>query len=189
MITSLIASAIAFISTNIDDLFILMLLYAQTTSAADKRRITLGHTLGIGLLTLVSLAGAFGTRLLPIQYIRFLGLIPIFLGVRILWKLRHSSQEEDTTEVYSAKSLNSFSVAAITIANGADNIGVYIPLFSGFTLTALLIAFAVFFLMNLLWCRFGHKLSELPMIQNLISRWKEPLMGIVFIAIGLYVLL
>ena len=189
MIASVAASVIAFITTNIDDLFILMLLYGQTQFPAQERKISLGHTLGIAFLTLISLLTAFGTRVLPVQSVRILGLIPIFLGIRTLidyWRTHNDPAAEHSCCTGGPGIL---STAAVTIANGADNIGVYVPLFAGFTAEQLVIAFIVFFLINVLWCRLGRKLSDLPVIRNVISRYKEPAAGIVFILIGLYVFL
>jgi len=189
MVSSLIASIIAFVSTNLDDLLILMLLYAQTKIPAEDRKITIGHTLGIGLLALISLVAAFGTRLLPVQYIRYLGLIPILLGFHAMWEHCKSSKDDLPEGSNSLGRIGIVNTAIITIANGADNIGVYIPLFADFDGVQLLSAFAVFFLMNLLWCSFGQKIADLPMIQNMVSKYKSLAMGLVFSAIGFYVLL
>jgi len=191
MLLSIIASVIAFISTNIDDLFILTLLYAQARTPSEEHRITLGHTLGIAFLTIVSLVGALSKRLLPVQYVRWLGLVPILLGIRVLigyWRSCRSNDAIPETIGPSGHS-GSFSTAAVTVANGADNIGVYIPLFAGFASVQLLTAFAVFFLMNLFWCRLGRNISNLPFIRNTVSRYQELMMGSVFILIGLYVLI
>ena len=188
MLALIAASAAAFISTNIDDLLILTLLYAQANTPREEHQISRGHTLGIALLTLISLLGAYGVRLLPGKVLPFLGLIPIFLGLRVLWNLRKNQHSEMPSQPVGGAS-GVWSIAAITIGNGADNIGVYIPLFSGFSPSALPLVFAVFFLMNLLWCRIGLKLAALPVIQKNISRCKDLAMGIVFIAIGLWVLI
>ena len=190
MFTAVLASILAYISTNIDDLVIMMLLYAQTVTPAEERHISLGHTLGIGLLTLISLIGAFSTRLLPVQYVSLLGVIPIFLGIRILigyWRSIHHHSENDDSPNFNG--LSTMSVAVVTIANGADNIGVYIPLFAEFDFSQLLIAFVVFFLMNFLWCGISKRISDAPILRHLIGQYKDLAMGIVFVLIGLYVLL
>ena len=166
---------------------ILTVLYTQARMPLEERNITLGHTLGIACLTMISLVGAFGTRLLPMQYVRLLGLVPILLGLRTLinhWRL-HESDDIPSDTVYTG----CISTAAVTIANGADNIGVYVPLFADFSPVQLLTAFVVFFLMNLLWCHLGKHVSDLPIIRNVVRRYKEIVMGSVFILIGLYILI
>ena len=74
MSEALAASAAAFIATNIDDIFILMLLFAQTNDRIEKGRVAAGQYLGMVVLTAVSLLGAFGLGYVPSYYIRYLGL-------------------------------------------------------------------------------------------------------------------
>lgn len=179
---ALTASAAAFIGTNIDDSLILMLLFAQASGRAEKRRIVAGQYLGLGLLTAVSLLGAVGLGQVPGQYLRLLGLVPIALGIRA-WLRR---KEEETAE---AKGTGVLPVAALTIANGGDNIGVYIPLFAGFTGAQLAVTAAVFAAMTGLWCLLGARLAALPQVQEAIRRWKGVLVPVVFILLGLSILL
>ena len=62
----------------------------------------------------------------PRTLTRFLGILPLAIGVKELVQMhREKSSRASGTNV----SLSVFSVAAITLANGADNIGVYVPFF------------------------------------------------------------
>lgn len=196
MISSVITSILAFISTDIDDIFVLMLLFAQAHTKRERYRIIAGHTLGIGLLVLLSLLGTFGISRIPSSYTGLLGLIPIALGIRAFAEYRKSTGSESETAQAASDSDGIrehtggiFGTAAITAANGADNVGVYIPLFSGFSPVQLSAAMAVFFLTNLLWCALAIRLSELPVIQRIIARYKELAVGLVFLLIGIYVLI
>ncbi|KAF3244870.1 hypothetical protein EYR41_000905 [Orbilia oligospora] len=71
---------------------------------------------------------------IPSEPIGFLGLLPILLGV---WKLlgliftsNLEEEEEQTENVKTAGMKCIFKVASITVMNGGDNIGTYVPLFS-----------------------------------------------------------
>src|SRR6266436_6765088 len=119
MVATLITGIIAFAATNIDDIVILTLFFSQ-----DQRRwtIVLGQYLGFTPLIVVSLAGFFGGRVLPHEWIRFLGVVPIAIGIKKLLT-------KDDGHL-NRRGLGIFNVAAVTFANGGDNIGVYTPLFA-----------------------------------------------------------
>lgn len=181
MQSQLAAAAAAFIATNLDDLFVLMLLFGQADGRRARLRITAGQFLGIGLLTLASMVAALGLGRVPDRYLRLLGLVPILLGLRA-WKNR---KEEDAAP--SAAGL--LTTAALTVANGGDNLGVYIPMFAGCTAAQLATTAAVFALLCGLWCLLAEKLASLPRIQALIRRTKGVLVPVVLILLGVGILL
>ena len=57
MLKSVLTSIIAYAGTNIDDIFVLMILLAQAPKGT-KGRLIAGHFLGVGILTVVSILGA-----------------------------------------------------------------------------------------------------------------------------------
>ena len=144
MITTLILSIASFIGTNIDDLFIDMLFFSEARTKADCNGIVLGKYLGIGILTLISILGACGLQILPQKYIGCLGLVPICLGIREIICLIKQQEDEDGEDTVPRSASLVINVALITIASGADNIGVYVPLFAGFTAGEILMAVGVF---------------------------------------------
>ena len=177
---------IAFISTNVDDLFINLFFFARHRTKAEARSIAAGKYLGIGALTAISLLGAYGLQMLPDKCLSLLGLIPAGLGVReIIHTLRSQNSENDVP--FAAQTLW-LSVALITIANGADNIGVYLPLFAGFTPWQMGAAIIVFALMTGLWCLLSQRLTNLPVLQKLLARYQTFLIPTVYILLGLYIL-
>ena len=178
---------IAFISTNVDDLFINLFFFARHRTKAEARSIAAGKYLGIGALTAISLLGAYGLQMLPDKCLSLLGLIPAGLGVReIIHTLRNQNSENDVP--FAAQTLW-LSVALITIANGADNIGVYLPLFAGFTPWQMGAAIIVFALMTGLWCLLAVQLAKLPAVQQVIRRWKRYLVPAVLFVLGISILL
>ncbi|HEY1408320.1 MAG TPA: cadmium resistance transporter, partial [Promineifilum sp.] len=80
-----------------------------------------------------------------------LGLLPILIGFRELVERRQRPREREipAIETGSDKSAGwrrALTIAVVTVANGGDNIGVYVPLFtrhSAVEITLLLIVFAV----------------------------------------------
>ncbi|MBQ9747881.1 MAG: cadmium resistance transporter [Clostridia bacterium] len=188
MTDAIITGLAAFVGTNIDDLFLNAVFYAEADTPRKKRHILLGKYLGIGLLILVSLLGAWGLTLVPEKLLGLLGLIPIALGVRAIVSTIKGQSDEQTPTAQRAGGLLA-RVILITVANGADNLGVYIPLFTGFNRHELLICLAVFALMIALWCLAGSRLSALPLLHRLLSRYRHVIVPVVYVSLGLTILL
>ena len=179
MLTSIFASIIAYISTNIDDIFVIMILLAS--AGAAKGRLIAGHFLGVGLITLISMLGAFGLQNLPLKYVGLLGFVPIALGIKA-WFHRDGEETE-------AKGTGVLSMAMITLGNGADNVGVYIPLFTGFSAGERMAAVIIFAGMTALWLWLANALAEFPKIKAAIEKYKSVAIPLIFIALGVFILL
>ena len=190
MIETIVANVAAFIGTNIDDIVVDTILFADIKSRRQFYAGIFGKYLGIGLLVLISLFGAFLVRGVPKAYIRLLGLIPIGLGIRA-WIEYRNSQDDDHDEMERADSAKAFllRIALISIANGADNVGVYIPLFAGYSWTELISMIVTFAALILLWCLLAKRLSDLPVLNRFIAKHKQKIIPVVFVALGLYILL
>lgn len=205
LILNVISAIGAFIVTNIDDIFVLMLLFSQAkaqvkTSEGLKgnqtenkhispKDIIIGQYLGFTLLVVVSLLGTFGVMLIPEKWVGLLGLIPIYLGIMLFIK----GEDEDENAILS--SLNSgkynsvfLSVAFITFANGGDNIGIYVPFFSTLTMNQLAVTVITFFVMVAIWCFIGYRLAAFKHVSETLENYGRWIIPIVFIGLGIYIM-
>ncbi len=175
----LIASITTFAATNVDDAFLLTFFFARRIST---RRIVAGQFLGFGAIVVVSLIGAWAALAIPHRWIRFLGLIPLAMGIRQLLQAR--------AEPGVPRSSNSsvLSVALVTLSNGADNIGVYVPFFVK-DRDYLWLILAVYAVMVALWCFIGRWLGNHSLILRSVNRWGHWAVPLVFIGLGIYVLI
>ena len=82
LIRTMITAFVSFASTNIDDIFVLMLLFYQRNNYMKKQHIIIGQYLGIGTLITISIIGALGFSVIPHEYVGVLGLVPIYLGIK-----------------------------------------------------------------------------------------------------------
>lgn len=80
-------------------------------------------------------------------------------------------------------------VAALTLAGGADNIGVYVPAFAASGPWALVVYVPVFLVLVAVWCAAGAYVATRPVIASGISRRGHILVPVVLVAIGLIILL
>lgn len=189
-----IAGITSFAATNIDDIAILMLFFAQNSTFRPKH-IVLGQYLGFTALILVSLPGFFGGLILPRYWIGLLGLIPIALGLSNLLNWEDTPEEIETKTELSEDAIASFlppqayTVAAITFANGGDNIGVYVPLFANSNLEGLAIIIGIFFILVGVWCYVTYKLTQQVAIAELLTRYVNYLVPVVLIGIGASIVL
>jgi len=184
---------LVFISTNVDDIFLLAAFFADKKLSA--RTVVLGQLLGIGTLVAVSTLVAWLSMALPEGWISLLGLVPLYLGlkqIKSLWTDADDSAEDDEIqgqEQEIARSLHSqlLAVAGVTIANGGDNLGVYIPLFAN-SLAAIPLFIVVFALMTLLWCFLGHVLVNNKVFGHWLRRYGHKILPVVLILLGLDIL-
>ena len=185
--TILLGAIAVFASTNIDDILLLSAFFADPKLRA--RTIVFGQFLGIGALTLVSAGAALAALAVPDGWTALLGVAPLALGVWKLVALRKPDAEGAHDEAEANKRTGSqlFAVAAVTIANGGDNLGVYIPLFAKEP-TALPVYLIVFAAMTALWCWLGYALVNNRVVGQHIKKYGRIALPFVLIALGVHIL-
>lgn len=197
LITAIPTGITAFTATNLDDLVILTLLFSQANASFRRRHIVIGQYLGFCTLVVASLAGFVGGLILPSHWIGLLGLVPITIGLnRLLNPESDSSSGTESEPQFSHSSAfatflspQAYSVAAITIANGSDNIGIYMPLFANTNFSSLLVIIAVFLVLVGVWCYVTYKLTCQPAISNLLTRYGNSFVPFVLIGLGVFIIL
>lgn len=188
MLEAVISSIVAFAATNLDDAVINTFFFAKAETKRAERAIFVGKYLGIGALTALSLLCSLTLRIFPEKYLSLLGIVPILLGINELIShcfRKNGSDIEDLTESSAAEVLTT---ALVTVSNGADNIGVYIPLFAGFTWVQILAAVGVFAAMTALWCVVSQRLASLPALKRFLTRHRQVIVPAVYILLGVYIL-
>jgi cadmium resistance transport/sequestration family protein len=197
LVTAIPTGITAFTATNLDDLVILTLLFSQVNPTFRRRHIISGQYLGFAALVIVSLSGFFGGLFLPSHWIGLLGLVPISIGLRRLFnadadsseEVQTPTQESNSSKVASLLSPQTYSVAAITIANGSDNIGIYAPLFANAKGGNLLVMLGIFFLLVGVWCYATDKLTRQQAIAEILTRYGNNFVPFVLIGLGAFIIL
>ncbi|HZI14187.1 MAG TPA: cadmium resistance transporter [Myxococcus sp.] len=187
MLATLAVSVIAFASTNVDDIFVLLGFFSDPAFRA--RQVIIGQYLGIGALVAVSLVCALVSRVIPPAYLGLLGLLPIGIGVKKLWEARQGTDDDAEGAHPAPGAHRMLAVAAVTIANGGDNIGVYVPMLATRPLEERLVILGVFAVMTGLWCVVAHSLVNHRALGVPLRRYGQLLLPWVLIGVGLSILL
>jgi cadmium resistance transport/sequestration family protein len=204
LVEVIIAAIASFAATNLDDIIILMIFFAQVNSHFRRRHIILGQYLGFTAIIIASLPGFFGGLIIPKAWIGILGLVPIVIGINRLIN-RDSNQNQVQTvsdELNSATgntsmvsilgsvlSPQTYKVAAITFANGGDNIGIYVPLFASNNLISLGITIGVFLMLIGVWCYIAYLLTLHPTIAQVLTRYGHSIVPFILIGLGVFILI
>ncbi|HOI40798.1 MAG TPA: cadmium resistance transporter [Methanobacterium sp.] len=193
MDTILLFTAIfAFIATNLDDMFLLAAFFAHPDFQA--RNVFLGQYFGFLVLLLVSSLAYFAQFVIPVAWLSILGFIPMAIGIRSLIRLKTSRNSvenfEDMIPDKKEKTSNQmFQVSVVTVANGGDNLGVYMPLFATMNPASLLFTIVTFLFLVGVWCILGYKLVNNSIIGDEIKKYGHYILPFVMIFIGAMIML
>jgi cadmium resistance protein CadD (predicted permease) len=189
LVTLIGLAIVVFASTNIDDVFVLVAFFADKKFSA--RDVVIGQYAGVSTLYAVSAIAALISLIIPSSYIGLLGLAPIAIGTKKLCSLmRSQKKEEDLPRISNAGAHGRrLAVAAVTMANGGDNIAVYTALFAtrgGYELPTIGIVFAV---MTGLWCLAAHWLVNHRALGAPIRHHAHRVVPFILIGLGILILI
>jgi cadmium resistance protein CadD (predicted permease) len=178
-----------FAATNVDDLLVLAVFFGQSAGRTGAWRVVAGQYAGFVVILVASVAGAFGAGLLPERVIPYLGLLPLILGVRAGVNAWRDRGGDDDGDVHRDGGPGVLQVAAVTFANGGDNIGVYVPVFTVAGPGDMGVYLGVFLVGVAVWCAAGWVLATRPVVARVLSRWGHLILPVVLVGIGLVILI
>lgn len=187
VLTTLASAIVLFIVTNIDDIVVLSLFFARGAGRkGTTKAILLGQYLGFLGILAVSVALGLGlSAIFPEDWIRFFGLIPLVIG---LWAAWEAFQGEEDDEDVSGKKLSIAAVAGVTFANGGDNIGVYLPVFTTSTPAEIVAYCAVFLVLVAGLVAAAKFVATRPAVAEALEKWESVLFPTVLILLGIAIL-
>lgn len=188
----------AFAATNIDDILILILLFSKVNGHFRRRQIVIGQYLGFILILLVSLSGFFGSLWIPGDWIRWLGVVPVIFGISYLLKSEADKIETSSpvplpkmpdNRSFSRNFLSpqTYGVAAVTVANGSDNIAIYFTLFASSSVDSLLTIIGTFLFLVGVWCYLAYRLTHFPAISRILTGYGHTFVPCVLIGLGVFI--
>lgn len=182
----------AFAATNVDDSLLLVHFFGDRRYRI--RHVFAGQTLGIGLLVLISLAGALLALAVPARWLGLLGLLPIALGLReLVSRWRDSGEAQVSSETAASGETPGWrraaAVAGVTLANGGDNIGVYAPIFAARPPAETAVLLAVFGVMLAVWLFGALYLARRSAVAGSVQRVGRTIFPYALIVIGMVIII
>jgi cadmium resistance protein CadD (predicted permease) len=186
------AAAGLFAVTNFDDIVILSLFFAQGAGQPGSAvKVVTGQYLAFVVILAAAIGVTLGAGFLPRDALPYLGLVPIAIGLWDAWKIwRHRRSREGGGEAGTGQGGPAvLKVAATTLANCGDNIGVYVPVFTNIGAGRTAVYCVVFLVLVGVWCAAGRFVATRPIIAGPLGRWGHLLLPVVLIAVGLLILI
>ena len=195
MLELILIGIFVFSITNLDDFFLLLLFFGNQSYTV--REIVLGQYIGISLLIFISGILSLVSLVVSPEWIGLMGFLPILIGLRQFLKLRSNTYNKNIIEKAIQKSKNKyigqygskvFAVSIVTVSNGGDNIGVYVPLFAIHTIGQGLLLAAVFLLATAFWCYITYLIANFTYAGEKIQRYGYIVLPFALIGLGMWIL-
>lgn len=184
-----------FVITNVDDMFVLVTFFAEATTSrtVTPLKIVAGQYVGFTIIMTVSLIGFGVSLVLPSEPIGFLGLLPILLGMWKFWSLflppeSEGEQEGETATTSTAAIKVITKVALITLMNGGDNIGTYIPLFSQVARAEIAVYVVTYYILLGVWCLVAWLVMRQRHILKLVQKYVDYVLPLLYIGLGIFII-
>jgi cadmium resistance protein CadD (predicted permease) len=181
-------SFIAFASTSMDNLFLLVTLSLHPKYGAAKVR--QGYLLAIVAMIVICLLFAQGIQQLPAEIIPYIGVVPLTIGLFELRQLfrRTTSKELANPDIKLKEGGSFLTISLIMMTHSWDSIAVLAPLLSdtrpgliGWMIASILTAAAIL--------TFGaQKAVGHPKMRTLLERYSPRILPFLLIGVGLYIL-
>lgn len=197
IVSTFIQSLVLFVATNIDHLALLALWFVHGQNRpGTTARICAGQYVGFGVILVITLVlSTISGFVIPQEYLRLLGLIPLALGVKAgIGEIRERlSAEEDDDEDEAAgqlkgKKVSVGAVALVTMANGGDEIAAYLPVFALSAWWQIALFSAVFLVLAGVLLALARFITGRMGLAELLERFEAIIFPSVLILLGVLIL-
>ncbi len=188
IVLALSVSFVAFLSTSIDNLFLLVTLSLHPKYGTGKVRA--GYLLAIVLMLVICVILAQSAQLMPTKLIPYIGLIPLGIGLYELYQLLFNKEDSSTIahEGLTTGKGTVWAIAVIMLTHSWDSIGVLAPLFAD-TRTTLLPWMAVSVLTTgALLILTGQWAVSHPKTRQILAKVAPKILPFLLIGVGIYIL-
>jgi cadmium resistance protein CadD (predicted permease) len=198
-----IATAIA---TTFDDNIYLTAFFSEVNRTFRPKHVAVGEVLGFTILMIISLIGFVLGLVIPSTWTGLLGILPILIGINNLRTLNQDDSAEDKPahskkgskfRGFESRRLSlwdvirdrqTYRVSAVTIANGGNNLGIYVPLFASSSIQQLATIIPICYLTVGCWLLMSYSLTHQPGIAFVLSRYARKIFPFVLMWLGFRIL-
>lgn len=195
--STLVQALVLFVATNIDHLALLALWFVHGQNRpGTTARICAGQYVGFGVILAVTVVlSAISGLVIPQEYLRFLGLIPLALGIKAaIGEIRErlSAEEDDDEDEGEAqlkgKKVSVGAVALVTMANGGDEVAAYLPVFALSTWWQIALFCAVFLALAGVLVALARFITGRMGLAEVLERFEAIIFPSVLILLGVLIL-
>ena len=187
---TLFTAIASYIGTSIDYVLVLVILFAQIKHQGKGkiRQVVLGQYVGLSFLLLVSILGAYGLTFIREEWVGFLGLVPILIGLNVAIRGEDEEAEEALEETLTKHSSLFWGVVFLIISLGGDNLGVYTPLFTSFSVSELILTIGIYFILAAGLLYGTYKIAAVDEVEEWVEKYERIIVPVVFIGLGLLII-
>jgi cadmium resistance protein CadD (predicted permease) len=199
----------AAVATTFDDNIYLTGFFSEVNRTFRPKHVVVGELIGFTALISISLVGFLIGLAISSDWIGLLGILPILIGLnnlRLLIVNKDESVENKSANLKQNARFRGFDsrerslldiiqdrqtyrVSAVTISNGGNNLGIYIPLFASSSLQSLAVIVPICYLIVCTWLFMSYHLTRTPGIALVLSRYASKLFPFVLMWLGLRIIL
>ena len=199
----------AAVATTFDDNIYLTGFFSEVNRTFRPKHVVVGELIGFTALISISLVGFLIGLAISSDWIGLLGILPILIGLnnlRLLIVNKDESVENKSANLKQNARFRGFDsrerslldiiqdrqtyrVSAVTISNGGNNLGIYIPLFASSSLKSLAVIIPICYLIVCTWLFMSYNLTRTPGIALVLSRYASKLFPFVLMWLGLRIIL
>jgi cadmium resistance protein CadD (predicted permease) len=199
----------AAVATTFDDNIYLTGFFSEVNRTFRPKHVVVGELIGFTALISISLVGFLIGLAISSDWIGLLGILPILIGLnnlRLLIVNKDESIENKSANLKQNARFRGFDsrerslldviqdrqtyrVSAVTISNGGNNLGIYIPLFASSSLKSLAVIIPICYLIICTWLFMSYHLTRTPGIALVLSRYASKLFPFVLMWLGLRIIL
>jgi len=180
----------SFIATNVDNLLILVILLGA--NARRRSAVLLGFLCSAIAVICVSALGVAVENMVGADFIGYLGVVPVLLGLYMLyqsWAGKHVDDGEFETLASSAEPKIWLSTFVLMFSNSGDSVAVFLPLLAESGRSALLVIMVSYLLMAILWAGLSYVISGQQDLARRIEHRAEKVVPWIMIGVGIYILM
>lgn len=127
----------------------------------------------------------------PEQWIiGLLGLLPLYMGVKIWTQGEEDEDESDILSLFSPGRFNLLfvTVTFIVLSSSADDFSIYIPYLASLNMIEIFTAIIVFLIMVGILCSISYRLASINFVSEKIEKYERWIVPVVFIGLGVYIM-
>ncbi|BAQ59855.1 cadmium resistance transporter [Geminocystis sp. NIES-3708] len=197
------------LATTFDDNIYLTGFFSKVNRTFRPKHVVVGELLGFTTLVCISLIGFLIGLVISPNWIGLLGFLPILIGfnnLRLILLSRDDSSKDISANLrknakfhgFDSRRLSlwevlqdrkTYQISAVTISNGGNNLGIYIPLFASSSLESLIVIILCCYALVLVWLFMSYNLTRQPGIAVVLSRYAGKLFPFVLMWLGLRIIL